>query len=515
MRKSKQKLEILERAKHDLVNGVEPGKWTGADVAALEAVYVATLTPPPATFTPAEIEQALRDRNLTDAGNAECLAMLHGETLRYCHELKKWLFWDGARWQVDTDSHAARLMLETIRERYKAGAKIEDTDKKRKFASFTVTSENARKMRDGLSVAQFLQPFSTRITQYDRNPGLAAAGDKTIDLSECAARESRRDDYITLALGGDYNPDAKCPQWLKFLGEVFGGDQDLIAYVQRAIGYSLTGDTREQCIFLCHGAGANGKSTMLAIMGKLLGDYAGTASFETFDADRRSEASNDLAALRGKRLVTIVETDEDRRLAEARVKAVTGGDMITCRFLYGEFFTYRPAFKIWLAMNHKPMIRGTDNGIWRRIHLIPFSQSFTSNPDRNLERKLTSELAGILNWALEGLREWGRQGLNPPEIVRKATQEYRMESDYLAQWLSERTITREDATTPAKDLYEDYCTWATENGYNTRAVRNGDRPISMTAWGRRMTEKGFQRLPNTSRKVYIGIGLLAKEGAQL
>lgn len=423
-KKSTKSPEILERAKRDLVNGVEPGRWTGADVAQLEAVYVATVTPPPIEFTPEEVEQALREHNLTDAGNAECMAMLHGDKLRYIHQAKKWYRWGDGYWQEDRDNEAYRLMLATVRARFKAGASIDgekEAERKKKFAAHTIKSENTRGIRDGLASAANLQPFSSTIEQYDCDPYLANAGGVTIDYRTSATRDAKREDYMTLRLGATYDPAATCPRWLQFLHEVFAGDQDVIAFIRRAVGYSLTGDTREDVMFLCHGKGANGKSTFLNVLGKLSGDYAGSTSFNTFDADRRNEASNDLAALRGKRLVTIVETDEDRRLAEARVKAVTGRDPITCRFLFQEYFTYRPTFKIWLAMNHKPNITGTDDGIWRRILLIPFTQSFKDKPNKQLESQLADELPGILNWALAGLQEWAREGLGVPAAVRQAT----------------------------------------------------------------------------------------------
>ena len=366
----------------------------------------------------------LVDANQTDAGNAECLALVYGNELRYCHTRNKWLHWDRTRWMIDTDGKAQRAALDVARIRQAAALRIDDMERKRKAMSWGFTSESNAKRLAMLQTAAILEQFATTVDQYDRDPLLATVMNGTLDLHNGTSRPSHRDDYLTMQLGTIHTPDACCPRWLQFLDEVFGGDKELIAYIQRAVGYSLTGATSEQKLFLLHGAGANGKSVFLEVLSLLLADYAANTSFDTFDAGRRNEATNDLAALKGKRLVTVIETDEDRRLAEARVKAVTGQDTITCRFLYGEFFSYRPQFKIWLAMNHKPIIRGTDRGIWRRIQLVPFTQNFEGRADTHLRDKLQAELPGILNWALTGLQVWLAHGVGTAAAVARATDEY-------------------------------------------------------------------------------------------
>jgi putative DNA primase/helicase len=241
----------------------------------------------------------------------------------------------------------------------------------------------------------------------------------------------------------------------------------------------------------------------------LLGDYAANAAFDTFDAGRRSDNSNDLAALKGKRLVTVIETEEDRRLAEARVKSVTGGDQVTARFLYGEFFSYKPQFKIWLAMNHRPIIRGTDRGIWRRIQLIPFTQSFEGREDKDLGMTLQKELPGILNWAMEGLRAWLGEGLGTSKAVQKATKEYQEESDQVGRWLLDSCNTGDRYSATAKDAYSDYIAWC---------EGAGERSLSQSLWGRRLTERGFQRTRNKRKWSWLGFALVeerAKGGGSL
>jgi putative DNA primase/helicase len=455
------------------------------------------------TYASADTLTLLAEAPTSDAGNAECMELLYGEQFRYCHDRKKWLAWDGNRWKLDGDGAAERAALATIRARRAAAAPIEEPDRARKAFLWALGSESEGKRTAMLNTARILETFTTRVDLYDRHPMLAGVPNGVLDLQGGQHRAASRDDYITSILGAAYEPVATCPRWDQFLQEVFAGDAELIAFIQRAVGYSLTGDTREQKLFLCFGHGENGKTKFLDVLSNLLGEYATSAPFDTFDAGRRSEATNDLAALKGKRLVTVIESDEDRRLAEARVKAVTGQDAISCRFLYGEFFTYRPQFKIWMAMNHKPLISGTDNGIWRRIRLIPFTQSFKDRADLTIGEKLLAELPGILNWALAGLQAWQAHGLGTAKAIDEATNEYRRESDLVSQWLDECTEPDIDGRMPAGEAIDSYATWCKRNGYRTPTSR---------ALGRRLAEIGPERsikpLQSNGVRYYLGARLL-------
>lgn len=470
----------------------------GATPSVVEAVCV----------KPDQIE-LLNSLNRTDMGNAEALAALRGDELRYCHNRKKWLVWAGSRWRIDEDGYADRAMTAVARQRYHAAAAIEDVEARKHAAGWAISSENSSKIEAALKRAERLEHFATTIDHYDADPLLAATPTATLDLRTGGARAPKRSDHLTMALGASFDPAATCPRWRRFLDEVFAGDTALIAYIQRAAGYSLTGDTSEQKVFLCHGGGANGKSVFLKVLAWLLGDYSANATFDTFDAGRRSEATNDLAALKGCRLVTMIETEEDRRLAEAKIKAVTGGDLVTARFLYGEFFSYRPQFKIWLAMNHKPVIKGTDRGIWRRLQLIPFTQSFEGREDRTLAAQLRAELPGILNWALEGLRAWHEQGLGECGAIADATREYQEESDQVGRWLADHTTMGDSKTVDPRlrvkvaAAYADYSRWASENG---------EWALSQTLWGRRLTERGIRRDRLSGSWHYFGFGLLHSPG---
>lgn len=444
----------------------------------------------------------LLNAHRSDTGNAECLAHLSGDDLRFCHTRDKWLIWHESRWVVDENGAAQRAMIAVVRSRYRACDSIPDPDQRKKAVVWAIGCENNGKIEAGMSIASKLTAFSTTIDQYDRDPLTAACAGATLDLRACVHRAVRREDFISMRLGATYNPEATCPRWIQFLDEVFNSNEEVIGYIQRAVGYSLTGDTREQKMFLLHGGGLNGKSVFLDVLTTLLGDYAGTASFETFDANKRSESTNDLAALRGKRLVTVIETEDGKRLAEARVKSVTGQDPITCRFLYGEFFTYRPTYKIWLAMNHLPAIRGTDKGIWRRIQLVPFNQDFSGREDKTLSTTLHGELDGILQWALEGLRAWWQRGLDTPAIVTNATSKYRSESDQVGRWISDAMVQVSNVSITVAQAYQSYKAWC---------ETNGEKVESQNKLGRILTEKGFDQANPRNQRTWIGLGLRADE----
>lgn len=457
--------------------------------------------------TPAHLARVADDplikANRTDAGNADCLAYRHGHDLRYCHTSRGWHVWDGTIWAPDRDQAAERHMLETIRARYHAAPNVAELETRQKLAAWAIVSESTAKREAALRSAQALEQLAITIERFDTAPMLATARNGiTINLATGTTYQAKREDLITKALGTDYDPAAKCLRWIEHLGQVFSGNAKMIAFFKRAVGYSLTADTREQKIFLLHGEGANGKSVTLSTLGKLLGDYAGATPFDTFDAETR-EARHDLAKLKGARLVTVIETNEDRKLNEARIKAITGGDLITAEAKYQMPFDYRPAFKVWVAMNHLPIIRGNDRGIWRRILLVEFGQSFEGREDLTLDKTLEGELPGILNWALEGLREWIANGLNPPESVLEATNQYKRDMDLVGQWIEARA-SELGAETEAGAAYQNYGQWCFANGY--KAETQG-------GFGRRMTERRITKIKRSGKFYYQGIGLMAGQGA--
>jgi putative DNA primase/helicase len=273
--------------------------------------------------------------------------------------------------------------------------------------------------------------------------------------------------------------------WLGFLDRITGADFDVIGFLQRAVGYTLTGATGEQCVFIIHGPGANGKSVFLRTLRELAGEYGVDASIDTFLDRRNRESSNDLARLAGARFVCATELDEGKRLAEGLVKTLTGGEAIPARFMYQEYFEFTPIFKVWLAVNHKPSITGDDNGIWRRIRLVPFRVTIPQEEqDRELLNKIRTELPGILNWAIAGALAWREIGLSPPAAVAAATDAYRSESDAIGEWLLERCIKAAGSSIQAKLLYDDYAQFIDARG---------GKAFSMRRWAQRMADRGFEK----------------------
>jgi putative DNA primase/helicase len=445
-----------------------------------------------------EIISRLTDNPTTDVGNAECMSALYSSTLRYCHTRKKWLLWNGVRWTVDECNKARKFTVNMVRARQQAAVNSEDSRTREQVGRWGLRSENVARIDATLKLAEAIEPFATDISKYDANPFLVTTENGTLNLEDGTFRQSNPNDLLTMQLGTAFLPDALASRWEQFLQEVFNEDEELIDYIQCAVGYCLTGETKEQNIFLCYGSGANGKSVFLEVVSNLLGDYASAASFETFNAGHRNEAGYDLAVLKGKRVVTVIETNEDKYLDEAKVKAVTGQDLITCRHPYGDFFTYKPQFKIWMAMNHKPVMRGTDKGLWRRIHLIPFTQSFEGRADKDLIAKLRDELPGILNWALDGLRKWQEKSLVMPKAVREATEEYRRESDSVGQWLEERTKKVPEWKLRSQEGYDDYRTWALERG---------EHPYGLKKWRQYLIERGFKIDRDNNGVFYWGLRL--------
>lgn len=314
-------------------------------------------------------------------------------------------------------------------------------------------------------------------------------------------------DRITLHSDISFDPYAECPRWLGFLDEVFGGNSELISYVHRAVGYSLTGQTSEQCFFCCHGEGANGKSTFLSAVGYALGSYASNLPFSAFELAARATIPNDVATLPGRRFVTAIETDESVRLNEARIKALTGCDLITARSLYREFFIFKPVAKFWLAFNHRPVVTDDSHGFWRRVHIIPFLRQFDPHSDPTLEETLGTEAPGILAWAVRGCLEWqSAGGLNPPTIVQEAAQTYRDENDPLRDFIADACIVHPNAVVTLAGLWEHYLNWATQSGAQDALKRS--------AFTRRMEAKGFRKARIGHNRDWTWLGICRRVDAE-
>jgi putative DNA primase/helicase len=352
-----------------------------------------------------------------------------------------------------------------------------------------------------ISIAKNIKPIADSGENWDSDPMLLGVNNGIVDLKTGGLRPGRLDDRITMTAGVDFDPQAKCPRWEQFLTEVFG-NTELIDWLWRALGYSISGDTTEQVVFIGHGMGGNGKGVFCGALRAALGDYAYSSPFSTFELYQRASIPNDLAALEFKRFVTSSETNDNTRLNEARIKAISGCDPITARYLHQEYFTFYPHLKLWLFVNHKPKVVDDSFGFWRRVRLIPFTRQFTGEADdRRLGEKLKAEAPGILAWLVKGCLEWQKRGLDPiPECVKVATQEYREESDILAGFISERCIEHPKVTAKAAELYSAYKKWAESEGMRDREV------LTSTAFGRRMGER-YQKDRKGGIVYYFGIGL--------
>jgi putative DNA primase/helicase len=396
----------------------------------------------------------------------------------------------------------------TIRDRHHAIIELPESEEKKRALSWAMRSESYPAIRNSITLASTSPRVATTQDQWDADPWLFCVANGIIDLRTGALREGKQGDLISRQSQVKFDSGAACPTFLSTLDSIFSSDAALIDFFQRAVGYTLTGLTTEQCLFLLHGKGANGKSTSLEIVRYVLGDYATSTPFSTLEALDRGASSNDIAALAGLRFVTAIETQEGVRLNEARIKSLTGGDEVAARFLYGEFFQFHPVMKLWLAVNHLPRVRDDSEGFWRRLRLIPFTQSFTGDAaDKNLLPKLITEASGILAWAVRGCLAWRRDGLKAPKIVSEATSEYREESDPLNEFIEERCEVGEGKFVRASDFYLAYVGWASSRGMTER-----DR-LGSTGFGTRMTDK-FTSKKGEFGKTYFGVSLRVFESEQ-
>ncbi len=360
-------------------------------------------------------------------------------------------------------------------------------------------SESVRRRKAFVEAATWISILRCKTDGLDRNPWLLNVKNGTIDILSGEFREHKQEDMITKIANVDYDPAADCPMWKKFVREIMDYKADIIKFVQTAAGWSLSGDISEQTMFILYGTGANGKSTFLNTIMYLLGDYAIATPTETFMKKSGDNYSNDVARLRGTRFVTTTEVEQGRRLSEPLIKKITGNDEMTARFLYGEFFNFMPTFKIFMATNHKPVIKGTDHGIWRRIKLIPFTERIPEEKqDKHLELKLREEASGILNWLLEGMANWKQERLKTPKAVLFATDEYRGEMDVIGNFIKEKCGQKKEMTIAIKKLYKAYSDWCEEN--NEHAV--SDRFFTL-----RLKEMGFEQGRTSAERFWVGIGL--------
>jgi putative DNA primase/helicase len=439
---------------------------------------------------------------LTDMGNAERLINRYAGDIRHCLKRGKWLHWTGNYWQWDEINNVEQLAKKTVRAIFEEALQAE-SDRVKDIGKHAVRSENAARVRAMIELAKSEPGVPILLHELDTNPWLLNVRNGTLDLRSGELYQPRKSDLITKRIDIEYDPGAHHSTWLEFLNKVMGGNPSLIRFLQQAVGYSLTGDTREQCLFFLYGRGANGKTTFIEAISGLLGAYCKHTRPETFMAKKSDGVPNDLAELESVRMVAAVELEEGRRLAEVLTKQVSGGDTLKARYLFQEFFEYRPQFKLWLCGNHKPRIHGTDHAIWRRIKLIPWTVTIPDNDqDKNLPNKLKEEWPGILAWAVQGCLDWQANGLSTPDEVQAATADYRKEQDILGDFFDNCVIKETSETVTVKELYEAYKKFCDDNGEAPK-----DR-LGKKKFNERVRDRGFDQYPAKGNVfTWYGIGL--------
>lgn len=413
-------------------------------------------------------EEKMRAYTFDDMGNAERFVDLFGENVRYCYTEKKWYFYNSMRWSVDNLGVILRMADKCV-EAMKAEAKLylqadEESggDMAKAFEKHMKSSRSNKSKKAMLNEIEHHLPILP--IQMDRYKMALNTPSGIINLKNGDVKAHNPEYYFTKITSVDCAEAADCPRWLAFLDDIFAGDKDLIRYIQKAVGYSLTGSTAEQCAFFLYGTGRNGKSTFIDVIRDVFGDYAANIQPETImvKSSQSNAINSDIARLKGARLVTSVEPNEGVRLNEGLLKQLTGDDTVTARKLYSEEFEFKPEFKLWMATNHKPIIRGTDTGIWRRIHMIPFDVQIPEDKvDKNLTHKLKAEMTAIFKWCIDGCLMWQREGLQMPAAVLKSVREYRREMDVISAFIEDKCTL--EGTVQASMLYAAYASWADSN----------------------------------------------------
>jgi putative DNA primase/helicase len=402
----------------------------------------------------AEPYEDFRPPEFSDEALALRFAERHAFDLRFVAAWGKWLSWTGNHWKFDDTLHAFDLARHICRE-VAAGC-----NNKAKIASAIASSKTVAAVE---RLAKSDRRLAATIDQWDAEPWLLNTPEGVVDLRTGRRRAHNPADHMTkIAAVG---PRGDCPRFLGFLDKITGGDAELKVYIRRMLGYSLTGDTREHALFFAYGTGANGKSVLLSTVAGILGDYHRSAPIETFTASNTDRHPTDLAGLRGARLVTATETEEGRRWAEARIKQLTGGDVVSARFMRQDFFEFRPTFKLVIAGNHKPSLQSVDEAIRRRFHLVPFAVTIPPEErDGELTEKLKAEWPGILAWMIEGALEWQTEGLRPPSAVTDATAAYLEAEDAIGAWIDDRCERDPKAWEQSLTLFASWTQWAEASG---------------------------------------------------
>jgi len=432
---------------------------------------------------------SVRPAACSDDALALKFSQRYGDDLRYTNMWGYWSVWNGSYWERDDTRHVFDIARQVCRE---ASSSCGDEKLARQIAGASTVAAVER-------LARADRRHAATVDQWDADPWLLNTLGGIVDLRTGALRSATREAYCTKITA--VAPDEECPLWKAFLSRITDRNNDLQEFLQRMCGYALTGITREHAFFFPYGTGANGKSVFINTISGAMGDYAKTAPIETFTASNSERHPTDLAGLQGARLVAATETEDGRRWAESKLKRLTGGDSVSARFMRQDFFEYVPQFKLVIAGNHKPGLSVVDEAIRRRIHLIPFTVTIPEGErDEELTEKLREEWGGILQWMLEGCSVWQRQGLNPPAIVRDATEDYLAAEDAIGRWLEERCDIGSTHSSTIADLFRSWRGWCEENG---------EPECSQKRFSQYLESRGFTRERSSEARSFRGLTLKA------
>ena len=424
---------------------------------------------------------------MTEDALAEAFTDQHSEDWRYVAAWGQWLNWSGTVWRKEDTLQAYDLSRQICRA---AARKAASAKLKAKLSSASTIAAVER-------IARADRRHAETTEVWDRNPWALNTPAGIVDLQSGLLGSHDRPAYMTKITSA--SPQGDCPVWLEFLDTVTGGDVELQRYLQRMAGYCLTGVTTEHALFFLYGTGANGKSVFANTLTAITGDYATVAAMDMFMASHGDRHPTDMAGLRGARVVSAIETEQGSRWAESKLKALTGGDKITARFMRQDFFEFMPQFKLLVVGNHKPSIRNVDEAMRRRLHMIPFTVTIPAHKrDKRLPDRLLAERDGILAWALQGCLEWQRTGLKPPASVLAATEEYFEAEDALGRWLEERCDQAPHLQDTSQRLYADWKSWADANG---------EFPGSNKRFSETLANRGFARANTSKARGFRGLAL--------
>jgi putative DNA primase/helicase len=433
----------------------------------------------------------------TDAGNAELFAAMFASQLRYDHDQGAWFIWREHWWAKDRQLDVMNFAIRVARARYRDAAHAPNRQAEEHWA---VQSEMKSRINAAIELAKSRSELSTSTGDWKNEPLLLGVANGIVNLCTGVLQPGNPADMIRAHSPVVFEDGATCPIFQQFIKDVCNDNAELIAYIQRAIGYTLTGLTKEQIAFACHGEGANGKTTLMTVLDELLGsDYAAELPASVFDRERPASIPNDLMQLYGRRFVRVSELRDGAAINEARLKQLTGGDEVSARYLYQNFISFRPYAKIWLAFNHLPYILDDTHAFWRRVHVIPFLRTFRDGQaDKNLLDRIRPELSGVLNWAIEGCLAYQRENLRVPAIISEAVQEYRRNCNPVLRFVDEVCQRDPSAETPVRHLREAFELWAKENGEPNIAPR---------IFAKRLKDIGFAdaRIGHSRTRGYKGI----------